>query len=172
MIKTFEKYSIEELSASKLNFGQNPTITNSVIFNNPQNITLGNNVRIDHGCLLIAGKDTFINIGDNTHINAYCAIHANNANVTIGKEVDIGIFTVIFTAYYDFTKFFPRQHEHTGPVLIEDNSIIGPSNTILANTTFGKSSAVGTNSFVKNSIPSYTVAGGNPAHFIKNKTDE
>jgi len=169
MIKTFKKYTDQDLLDANITFGDNPIITDSVIFNNPHNIILGKNVRIDHGCILVASKNTKIIIGDNTHINAYCSIHANDANVEIGKEVDIGIYTVIFTTAYDFTKEFPRNFKQTGPVYIKDNSIIGPSNTILPNVVIGEHSAVGTNSFVKTNVLPYTVVGGTPTRLLKNK---
>lgn len=169
MVKVFIRYTDEELIESKVNIGINCRIDSSVIFCNPQNIYIGNNVRIDYGCLLIAGEDTKLIIKSNTHINSYCSFHSSTANITIGENVDVASHTILFTASYDYANKKPRTKLKTGPITIEDYVIIGPSCIILPEVKIGKSASIGANSMVKNNIDKEIVAAGNPCRFIKNK---
>lgn len=169
MIKQFANYKKNELSTGGITAGENVFINKTVVFHNPQNIKIGNNVRIDYGCLLIAGKNTKIIIGDNTHINAYCAFHANTASIEIGEEVDIAIYTVFFTCSYDYKQIKPREKKFISSIKIEDNVIIGPSCVILPGVLLEKSSSIGANSLVKQNIQQNTIAAGNPSKVIKIK---
>ena len=54
-----------------------------------------------------------------------------------------------------------------GPVIIEDNVWIGDKATICPNVRIGEGSIIGANTVVTKSIPSYSVAVGNPARIIK-----
>lgn len=170
MIQTFSNYDRHELIEAGIDVGDNVRISKSVVFYNPQNITIGNNVRIDYGCLLIAGKDTKLIIKDNTHINAYCSFHANTGDIIIGKEVDIAIYTVLFTATFDYSIKKPRTNTTVGSIVIEDNVIVGPSCIILPNSVLGESCSVGANSFIKNNVDRETIVAGNPCKLIKNKS--
>jgi len=169
MIKTFESYDRQELLDAGIVVGNNVLINRSVVFHNPQNIHIGNNVRIDHGCLLIAGKNTQLNIKDKSHINAYVSFHANTANITIGEEVDIGIFTVFFTSMYDFNNKKPRTNNFISTIDVEDYAIIGPSCVVLPGVVVGTSASVGANSFVKSSVNANSVVAGNPCKLIRVK---
>lgn len=53
-----------------------------------------------------------------------------------------------------------------GPIKIMDNSFIGTNSIILPGVTIGPNSIVGAGSVVTKSIPSNTVAAGNPARVI------
>jgi acetyltransferase-like isoleucine patch superfamily enzyme len=169
MIQTFSNYDHSELIDAKINVGNNVNISRSVVFHNPQNIKIGNNVRIDHGCLLIAGKNTKLIIGDNCHINAYCSFHANTSDIHIGEEIDIGIYTVFFTCMYDYNHEKPRTNKFISPIVVEDNAIIGPSCVVLPGVKIGMSSSVGANSFVKTNVEPNTIVAGNPCKLIKKK---
>lgn len=169
MIQTFSNYDRSELIDAGIEMGTNVNISRTVVFHNPQNIKIGNNVRIDHGCLLIAGKQTKLIIDDGVHINAYCSFHANTADIHVGKEVDIGIYTVFFTCMYDFNNKRPRSNTFISSIVVEDNAIIGPSCVILPGVKIGTSSSVGANSFVKTNVECNTIVAGNPSKLIKTK---
>lgn len=77
MIRKFQNYTEDEMSESGMTFGKNVYIANDVIIHNPQNIIIGDNVRIDTQCVLIAGKNHKIKIGNSVHISAGCYFYGN-----------------------------------------------------------------------------------------------
>lgn len=169
MIQTFSSYDKNELIDAGITVEGDVFINRTVVFHNPSNIFIGHGARIDHGCLLIAGKNTKLIIGSKAHINPYCSFHANTGDILIGKEVDIGIYSVFFTSMYDFNNKLPRSNVFNSSIYIKDNAIIGPSCIILPGITVGSSSAVGANSLVKKNVESNTIVAGNPAKLIKVK---
>lgn len=169
MIQTFSSYDKNELIDAGITVEGDVFINRTVVFHNPHNIFIAHGARIDHGCLLIAGKNTKLKIGPNVHINPYCSFHANTGDILIGKEVDIGIYSVFFTSMYDFNNNLPRSNVFNSSIHVEDNAIIGPSCIILPNVTIKASSSVGANSLVKKNVESNTVVAGNPAKLIKAK---
>lgn len=172
MINTFKNYTKNELIESGISIGNSALINNTVVFHNPQNIHIGDNVRIDHGCLLVCGKNTKLIIKEGTHINAYSSFHANTANITIGREVDIGIYTVFFTCMYDFNNKKPRSKTFISEIIVEDYAIIGPSCVVLPGVLIGKSSSIGANSLIKKNVNANSVVAGNPCKEIRLKIDE
>jgi acetyltransferase-like isoleucine patch superfamily enzyme len=68
-------------------------------------------------------------------------------------------------------KFFNHENEAwtKGPIHICDDVWIGYGSTILSGVTIGQGSIVAACSVVTNDIPPYTIYGGNPAKFIKNR---
>tara|TARA_R110000868_G_scaffold257971_4_gene515231 strand:- start:1118 stop:1630 length:513 start_codon:yes stop_codon:yes gene_type:complete len=169
MIQTFSNYDKNELIESGINIEGDVFISRTVVFHNPHNIFIGDGVRIDHGCLLIAGKNTKLTIHDKTHINAYCSFHANTSDITICKEVDIGIYSVFFTSMYDFNNKQPRTNTFVSSIYVEDYAIIGPSCIVLPGVTVGQSASIGANSLVKKSIECNNIVAGNPCKLLKIK---
>jgi acetyltransferase-like isoleucine patch superfamily enzyme len=53
------------------------------------------------------------------------------------------------------------------PVVIEDNVWIGMNCIILKGTRIGKGTIIGAGSVVRESIPPYSIAIGNPARVVK-----
>lgn len=109
------------------------------------NITIGKDVMLNYGCVILdvcpvnIGDHTLI--GPNTHI--YTACHSLNSeerlkNIEFGKSVIIG-----------------------------KNVWIGGNCTILPGVTIGDNSVIGAGSVVTKDIPMNVVAVGNPAKIIK-----
>jgi len=60
----------------------------------------------------------------------------------------------------------------TAPVRIEENVWIGDSAIVCKGVTIGENSIIGTGAVVVNSIPSDTIAAGNPAKPVKQLDQE
>ena len=58
---------------------------------------------------------------------------------------------------------------YRGKVTIGDNVFIGMNVVFVKPVKIGDGSIIGANSVVINDIPPYTIWGGNPAKFIKNR---
>lgn len=59
-----------------------------------------------------------------------------------------------------------------GAVIIEAEVWLGANSIILSGVTIGKGAIVAAGSVVTKDVPPYTIVGGNPAKFIKNRVPE
>ncbi len=62
-----------------------------------------------------------------------------------------------------------KQGFNGGPISIEDDVWIGANAVIMPNVRIGKGAIVGSNAVVTKNIAPYTIVGGIPARFIKNR---
>lgn len=166
---TFKNYTDFDLKKIGIKFGKNTLINNNVIFYNPQNIEIGNNVRIDYNCIIVAGSSFNIKIEDDVHINAGCHFHGNSGNIILEKNVDIADKCVIYTSTYDYNSITPRTNRINGNVLIKKFSIVGVSSILMPNIVIDEHCSIGANSFVKKSTGRYEIWAGNPSKLIKTK---
>lgn len=145
---------------------------NSILFfplsvDQPEGITIGSNVFLCEGAWLIGGKD--LSIGNNTTIGHFSHIVCSE-RVTIGNDVLIADKVFISDCahgYKDIELPIYRQPvKALSPVIIGDDSWIG-ENVCIMGCSIGKHCVIGANSVVKNDIPDYSVAVGNPAKVVK-----
>jgi acetyltransferase-like isoleucine patch superfamily enzyme len=115
--------------------------TGGVNFSNPKTCFIGQNVYFDD---LNPG---LISIGSNTIITEGTRILSHFLDVN----------------YNDF------DHQFTGNVCVGDNVFIGMNTVIVKPVSIGDGAIIGANSVITKDIPSYTIWGGNPAKFIKNR---
>ena len=91
--------SIDELkSLGFKSFGENILISKFARFYSPQNITIGNNVRIDDFCIL-SGT---ITLASNIHIAAYCALYGSNG-IFLEDYSGLSARCTIYSAVDDFS---------------------------------------------------------------------
>lgn len=103
-----------------------------------------------------------VTIGANTSVGLSVLIESAYPRlVSIGNDVTIGTRVVIIGHLRDSTSEARARHEHT--VRIEDGAYIGPGVIILPNVTVGTGAVVSAGSVVSRSVPSHTLARGNPA---------
>ena len=106
-----------------------------------------------------------IKIGKNVFINACCRFQ-DQGGIEIGDGSLIGHNTTIATLNHDFNPL-KRQNLTPSPVKIGKNVWIGSDCTILPGVEIGDSVIIGAGSVVTKSIPTNTIAVGNPARVIK-----
>lgn len=131
-------------------------------------LKIGDSSSIHTGCYIAGGPwGAQIEIGSNTVINRFTYLDGR-VSLKIGNNVNISHYSIIQTLTHD-----PQSSDFAGvpmPVLIEDHVWIGTRALILPGVTLGEGCVIGAGSVVTKSIPPYTIAVGNPAKVIKERT--
>jgi len=166
-LKTFVKifynpirYSIFEFKWRKEN-KHNYTSPTNVIF--PiEKVKVGN---YTYGPLEIYSwnhKDEGLRIGH------FCSI-AKGVKFLLGGNHDTN-----YISTFPFKYYFQHKEEATskGNIIIDDDVWIGMDCILLSGITIGRGSIIAAGSIVTKSFPPYSIIGGNPAKFIKNRFDE
>jgi acetyltransferase-like isoleucine patch superfamily enzyme len=164
-------YSKEELKTIGFKtIGENVLISRYARFYGVENISVGDNVRIDDFCILSGN----ISIGSYVHIASFVALYGQ-CNITIEDFAGISARTCIYTAndnYFGESLTGPTipikyRKLETGMVLIKKHAIIGNGCIILPNSTISTGSAIGALSLVKGIIDEWGIYSGIPAVFRK-----
>lgn len=89
-------------------------------------------------------------------------------NISIGKKTIITEGVKVLTHFVD-PDYDDYDHMYFGKVVIGSNVFIGMNTIIVRPVTIGNGAIIGANSVITKDIPPYTIWGGNPAKFIKNR---
>lgn len=125
-------------------------------FNQPAGVFIGHNT--------IVGNDAFLD-GRMKHFLRYRKDHG--FPLTIGNNVSIAGEVRIYTMEHDIDS--PDFSEIGAPVVIDDYVVIGTRVTILPGVHIGKGAVIASGAVVTKDVPAFTVVGGVPAVFIKNR---
>jgi maltose O-acetyltransferase len=107
-----------------------------------------------------------VTIGCNTIINDNVFLDSRR-DINIGNNVSISSFVKIYTLEHNIDNLtFEAQG---GPVNINDWVFIGSSAIILPNVTIGEGAVVAAGAVVTKDVEPWTVVGGVPAKFIRNR---
>jgi acetyltransferase-like isoleucine patch superfamily enzyme len=127
--------------------GRNFQITNNVMINNPEKVSIGDNVYISYNSLILA-----------------------NGNVEIGNDVLVGPNVVIVGdnhsndgGSYRFGKLLP------GDITVGNCVWIGANCTIVPNSMIPDGSVLGANSILNKKFDTCGLYAGSPAKLIKKK---
>jgi acetyltransferase-like isoleucine patch superfamily enzyme len=153
--------------------GENVLISCFARFYMPENISIGNNVRIDDFCLLSGN----IEIGSNVHISAYCALYGK-FGIEIQDYSGISPRCTIFSASDDFSGDYfigpmvncKLTNITGGKVIIKKYSQIGANCLIMPNVIIHEGVAVGAMSLVLNELDSWSIYTGIPAKLMKERS--
>lgn len=120
--------------------------------------------------LCVDHEGASIRIGNNTRIHGSC-LHAYSS-IEIGNNCLIAANTTIVDS--DGHDLFPTQinerlvtRKEGIPIVVEDNVWIGLNCIVLKGVRIGEGSIIGAGSVVRDSIPRYSIAIGNPAVVVK-----
>lgn len=155
--------------------GNNVLISRNATFYKTENISIGDNVRIDDFCVLSGGKG--IKLGSYIHIACFSAIYGEG-EVILDDFAGLSSRAVIYSVSDDFSgssltnptipdEFKPKLKK--GLVHIKKHSIIGTGVTIMPNIILEEGCAVGAHSFVDKSCLPWSVYFGCPAKKIMNR---
>ena len=115
-----------------------------------KNITIGSDVYINFGCVILdCGQVT---IGNNTLIGPNVGIYDANHVLDAEERIAGGL--------------------KPGNVHIGNRVWIGGNTTLLPNITIGDDTVIGAGSIVTHDIPSGVVAVGNPCHVLRKITEK
>ncbi|ADV46965.1 acyltransferase [Nitratifractor salsuginis] len=125
--------------------GRNLRLGRNVIFYNPKNIHIGEDVYIAYGTWFSAGE--IITIGDEVIIGPYC-VFASSDHTKVNGSFRYGM---------------PRKK----PITVREGSWIAAQCSILAGSDIGKGVVVAANSVVKGKMQDQTLCAGAPCRSIK-----
>jgi len=117
----------------------------------------------------------YLKIGNGVYINHYSIIDCHHSiiignGVSIGPHCYIGDFDHNTKLVINNTTSVPSDGVAL-PVIIENNVWLGAGVIVLKGVTIGEGAIVGAGSVVTKDIPSNAIFAGNPAKFIKSRSD-
>ncbi|WP_299781936.1 acyltransferase [uncultured Formosa sp.] len=166
-------YSINELKDLGLkSFGTNVYISKYARIYNPENLIVGNHVRIDDFCIL-SGK---ITLGSHIHISAYCALYGKYG-IVMKDFSGLSPRCTLFSASDDFNGDFLMSpmtkpiHNHiiNGEIFLDKYSQIGANSTILPNAIVNEGAVAGAMSLITKNLDAWSVYAGIPVKKIKSR---
>jgi len=154
--------------------GKRLRIGNGVNINNPENISVGDNVCFV-GDNLLSALQGVITIANNVWMNIGVSIGANyGGEVHIGSDVLMARNVSIRANTHKYDRMdipIGEQGHDTGVVVIGNRVWIATGVYIGPGITVGEGAVVGVNAVVSRDVEPYTVVGGVPAKFIKKRAD-
>jgi acetyltransferase-like isoleucine patch superfamily enzyme len=133
-------------------------------------IKLRDRVRLYGNTFLETGSKGNIIIGEGTHVQPGCHIHAFLANIIIGKNVEIasdcGFFCYDHGTSLD-NIIMNQMLKTKGDICISDGVWIGYRVTVLQGVKIGEGAVIAAGSVVVHDIPENAIAAGIPAKIIK-----
>lgn len=166
-------YTQSELSSLGLKqYGSNVLISKNTSIYGAENITIGDNVRIDDYCIL-SGHLTF---GSNIHISAYNALYGA-MGIVLEDYTGISPRCSLFSAMDDFSGDFligpvhPKAftNVHGGRIILKRFSQLGCNCVVFPNITIGEGAVIGAMSMVKNDMTPWSVNCGIPAKKVSER---
>jgi dTDP-4-amino-4,6-dideoxy-D-glucose acyltransferase len=158
--------------------GSNVLISRKTSIYSAENISIGDNVRVDDFTILSAVGGS-IQINNHIHIAAFCNL-IGRGGIIMEDYSGLSSRVSLYSATDDFSGNYligPVIDEHctnvvTGLILLGKYSQIGTNSSIFPNVLLGEGSILGAHSFTKYDIKSWEIHVGSPARFIsKRKTD-
>lgn len=137
-------------------------------FNQPSGVSIGRNSIIGNEVFLDGRYFRVWKSGENK-IAGYIRdfIKPEVRPVRIGNNVSIAGQVHIYTMEHDIDD--PDFRETGAPVVIKDYAVIGTRVTILPGVTIGEGAVVATGAVVTKDVDPYTLVGGVPAKYIKDR---
>lgn len=168
-------YNNEELFAIGFaSIGKNVLISKDAKFYNPQNIYLGNHIRIDDFCVLSAGSE--IRIEDHVHLAVGCTL-IGQGKIHLSKFCGLSSRVSVYSSNDDYS-----GHYLTGPtvdnqfrgvnighVFIGKHVIVGSGSIILPDVRLEEGVAVGALTVIRKNCRAFGIYSGNPAQLIKQR---
>lgn len=167
-------YSEDELQMLGLkSYGKNVLISRFARIYSADNITIGDNVRIDDFCILSGS----ITLGSHIHISPYVALYGA-LGIEFEDYTGISAHSVVYSAMDDFSGDYlvgsvhPEELTHVtgGKVLVKKFSQIGVNCVVFPNLTINDGVAVGACSLVTKSLHEWGVYIGTPARRLKERS--
>lgn len=166
-------YSVIELAELGVKAHHTAKVSRFAYFYGVKNIEIGENVRIDHGCLLMGD----IVFGRNIHVAPYCLFYGK-AGIRVGDYSNFSAMSVIHTESDDLSgrslcgpqvSDSYKPNLHAAPVSIGKNVVLAVKSTILPGVMLHDGCAIGAHSLVKDDCEPDWIYGGVPAKKLKRR---
>lgn len=106
-------------------------------------------------------------MGQNSVVNFGCYLD-NRRGITIGNNVGLAHNTKIYTLGHNLES--PYFETKGAPVIIEDNAFLFSNVMIMPGVTIHEGAVVLAGSVVTKDVQAWTIVGGNPAKFVKERS--
>lgn len=168
----YTSYELAELGLKS--YGKNVLISRKASIYGAEQITIGNNVRIDDFCIL-SGKISF---GNNIHISAYTALYGGDVGIDLKDFVGISARSIVYAKSDDYlgssltNPTVPEKYRKCvqGKVSVGKHALVGAGSIIMPKVEIGEGSAVGSMSFVNKSLDSWGIYVGVPCRYIRQRS--
>jgi acetyltransferase-like isoleucine patch superfamily enzyme len=168
----------EEIKKELGGCGENVFIGHNVIFTNPKEVFLSDNVRIDPFTLITTALevDSYVQICSHAVLGG-----GSNHKIKIGKWCFIGYGSKLFCASEDYSgeegpvnEFWGNNKIYRGDITFNDYSGIASDVMVFPGVTIPTGCTVGAKSFVytKNELSEWSVWLGSPLKFHKKRNKE
>jgi len=174
-------YSENEVKQFKFkSIGKNVLIKKNVGFYFIENISIGNNVRIDDNVIIVASnRKSPVSIGNYIHIASNCYL-AGSDGIEMMDFVTLAPGVMIFSGSDDYSgkKLSnpmvgrPYIGGKSGKITLCKHVIIGAGSVVLPDVIIKKGSSVGALSLVNKSLNAWGVYCGVPAKKIKKRYND
>lgn len=170
-------YTNQELAQLGLKaYGENVKISRNACFYGQQNISVGDNVRIDDFCILSG----HITIGNCVHIAAYTALYGGEVGIVIDDFANLSSRVCIYAISDDYTGYsmtnptIPDRYKKLNSALVHigKHAIIGSTSVVMPGVTVAEGSAFGSFSFINKDSEAWSINVGIPFRKINNRHKE
>jgi acetyltransferase-like isoleucine patch superfamily enzyme len=166
-------YTLEELKERGFkSLGKKVYISKKCSIYGAENISIGNNVRVDDFCIL-SGK---ISIGNYVHISAYSSLYGKGG-ISIGNFCGISPRSTIYSSSDDFSGEFmispmvPPELTNVkeGNVILKDYCQLGANTIVMPCVTIGEGTVTGAFSLVLKDLKEWAIYFGIPSKIYKKR---
>jgi acetyltransferase-like isoleucine patch superfamily enzyme len=156
--------------------GKNVKIGSLASIHRPEDISIGDNSRIDNFCA-ISGN---ISIGRNVHIAVHCSLIASSEELIMKDFSGLAFGCVLFTSSDDYSgksltnPTIPSRYKSitNGPITIGRHVIIGTNSIVFPGVDIAEGCAIGALTLVARSTTPWGIYVGNPARRIKERSKD
>lgn len=177
MVQNTSFYSADELKEIGFkSFGKNVFISRFARFYHPENISIGDNVRIDDFCILSAGSS--IKIGSYIHIGCFTSI-IGAGEIILSDFCGISGHCCVYSSSDDYTGEFmtnPMVPEEfrcvtSTPVYVGKHVVVGCSSVILPGAIIEDGVSIGAMTLVQKKCAAGYIYAGNPMKKVIKRFD-
>ena len=177
MIKTSNSFFTNEelLDIGFKKIGMNVLISRKTSIYSAENISIGDNVRIDDFTILSASGGS-IDIKNHIHIAAFCNL-IGKGGIVMDDYSGLSSRVSLYSATDDFSGNYligPIMEEScinviTGRIMLGKYCQVGTNSSIFPNVVLGEGALLGAQSFTKSNIKPWEIHAGSPARFLKKR---
>lgn len=171
----YTKKELKEMGFKKLG-DNNILVSRKASIYGTEQISIGNNVRIDDFCIL-SGKITLCNY---IHIAAYTALYGGDSGIIINDFANLSSRVSVYSISDDYSgitmtnPMVPVEYKDikSAPVSIGRHVIIGSTSVVLPGVELAEGSAFGSFSFINHNSQPWSINIGIPFKKIKDRSKE
>ncbi|MFC5701757.1 acyltransferase [Cohnella faecalis] len=152
IISLLKRYDEHSVAITKLGAYNGAIIDSTVSLKQPEQIYLGRNVHIGHGCVLWPGT----------------------GKITVSDDVLLGPYVQLFASNHGIRKdlLIERQEQHAKDVSVESDCWLGAGVIVVPGVTISRGTVVAAGAVVTKDTPPYSIVAGVPAKVISLRAEQ